>query len=66
MRFDPGDAVMVGDSPYDIAMGHRAGMPTCAVTYGAAEPERLLAETPTHVAHAPGDLLAALAGAETA
>ena len=30
----PSEAVVVGDTTFDILMGHRAGCPTCGVTYG--------------------------------
>ena len=36
------DAVVVGDMPYDIEMGKRAGVLTCGVTYGNADRETLL------------------------
>ena len=34
-------AVMIGDTEYDLEMGHRAKMDTIAVSYGAHEMERL-------------------------
>lgn len=42
----PADAVMVGDTEYDLDMGQRAGMDTIAVSYGAHAPERLSAYSP--------------------
>jgi phosphoglycolate phosphatase len=33
-RVDPARAVVVGDTTFDIDMGHAAGAATCAVTYG--------------------------------
>ncbi|UTF60546.1 HAD-IA family hydrolase [Gilvimarinus sp. DA14] len=35
------EAVMVGDTEYDMEMGRRAGMARIAVSYGAHKPERL-------------------------
>ena len=39
-------ALMVGDTTYDMAMAHKAGMPRLAVSYGAHALERLLAYEP--------------------
>lgn len=35
------EAIVVGDTRYDIAMGRRAGTLTCAVSYGNGQPEEL-------------------------
>jgi phosphoglycolate phosphatase len=43
---DPGRAVMVGDTVYDMQMAARAGMASIAVGYGVQPRERLLAEAP--------------------
>jgi phosphoglycolate phosphatase len=43
---DPGRALMVGDSVYDMQMAARAGMAAIAVSYGVQPCERLLAEGP--------------------
>jgi len=43
---DAGRAVMVGDSPGDVAAGKAAGMGTCAVTYGYRPKEVLSAARP--------------------
>lgn len=40
-RFEPQDAVMVGDTEYDMEMARRAGMPKVAVSYGAHDISRL-------------------------
>ena len=46
-------SVMIGDTVYDLRMGHAAGMDTCAVTYGFHPADELRAEHPTYVvAHA--------------
>jgi phosphoglycolate phosphatase len=39
-------AVMIGDTEFDLAMAHAIGMPSCAVSFGAHAPERLLALKP--------------------
>lgn len=41
-------ALMVGDTEYDIHMAKNAGMESVAVTYGVHERERLLKCDPTH------------------
>lgn len=35
----PQNIIVVGDTNYDIAMGHAAGTMTCGVTYGNGKPE---------------------------
>lgn len=53
----PNEAVMVGDSPFDIASGKGAGCQTVAVTYSKITP-RLLAEAqPTLMIDSISDLL---------
>ena len=37
----PHDAVMVGDTEYDLEMAHRFGMPSIGVSYGVHHPDRL-------------------------
>lgn len=54
------EAVMVGDTTWDMRMGRAAGASTCAVTYGSHSLDDLRREDPTHVVHAPRDLPAAL------
>jgi phosphoglycolate phosphatase len=41
--------LMVGDSIFDIEMGHAAGVATCAAAYGMQEPETLRALQPRFV-----------------
>ncbi|MET9227246.1 HAD family hydrolase [Lentzea sp. NPDC003310] len=41
------DAVMVGDTTYDIGMAHGAGMASVAVTYGVHGVDQLLGAEPT-------------------
>ena len=38
----PEDALVVGDTWYDIEMGRRAGVRTCGVTYGNGTREELV------------------------
>jgi phosphoglycolate phosphatase len=44
---DPKEAVFIGDSPPDIEMGQRLGMPTVAVSYGYTELSVLTSYQPT-------------------
>lgn len=44
----PDRTLMVGDTTFDIEMGHRAGMSTCAVTYGCHAKDRLAKAQPHH------------------
>lgn len=43
----PARMLVVGDTTYDIEMGHAAGARTCAVTYGSHDALRLAAVRPT-------------------
>lgn len=52
----PSRILVVGDTTYDIEMGHAAGARTCAVTYGNHDVERLHTARPHHYT----DTLAAL------
>ena len=57
----PGDAVYVGDSPFDIRAGKDAGATAIAVTWGGMHPlDRVLDEGPDAVATTPEELLALL------
>jgi len=38
LEVDPGQAVLVGDSPVDVAAARAVGMPVCVVRYGYAGP----------------------------
>jgi pyrophosphatase PpaX len=51
------EALMVGDSPLDIAAGRRAGARTAAALWGTVEASPLLAEAPDHRLTHPEDLL---------
>lgn len=46
-----GDALMIGDTEYDLEMGYRIGMPTAAVSYGAHHLDRLRQHQPRTEIH---------------
>lgn len=48
LSLTPGEAVVVGDTTYDLLMGAGAGCRTVAVTYGNHPLPRLLTARPTH------------------
>lgn len=45
----PGNAIVVGDTTFDIAMGQGAGCQTCGVTYGNQTRTQLEAQHPTYL-----------------
>jgi phosphoglycolate phosphatase len=53
----PRDCLFVGDSAADMEAGRRAGIPTCAVTWGYGEPEELARWEPDFCIDAPHQLL---------
>jgi phosphoglycolate phosphatase len=53
----PGDCLFVGDSPADIEAAHRAGVQSCAVTYGYGKREELAKWQPTYWANSLSELL---------
>lgn len=56
------EAVMIGDTVYDMDMAARAGMPAIGVTWGVHEAEQLAVFEPVRVVHEVEDLSAALFG----
>ncbi len=56
----PERTLMVGDTTFDIHMGRRAGVDTCAVTYGYHDRDRLARAEPHHWLHRMADLPALL------
>jgi phosphoglycolate phosphatase len=52
------DCLFIGDAPTDIEAGHRAGIRTCAVTWGYGDRQQLADAKPDFWAHAPHELLA--------
>ncbi|MBP1647527.1 MAG: HAD-superfamily hydrolase, subfamily variant 3 [Bacteroidetes bacterium] len=57
-RWDPAGTLMVGDTDNDILAGQRAGIATCAVTYGSLTEEQLRLYSPDHVIRSLPELLA--------
>lgn len=53
----PDEAIMVGDSPYDILSGKNAGAKTCGVTYTALPLEKLKESKPDFYVDKPLDIL---------
>ena len=51
------DCLFIGDAPTDIEAGHRAGVRTCAVTWGYGDHRELTDSRPDFWAHAPHELL---------
>lgn len=56
------DAVIVGDTVYDVKMGKNAGVDTCAVTYGVHGHDELSRELPTYLIDSPWELLEVIVG----
>lgn len=64
LGIDPSEAIMIGDSVYDLRCGRMAGCPVVAVSYGATQHETLAAENPDLIFRTPEELrdwIAALA-----
>jgi phosphoglycolate phosphatase len=57
LEVDPADALFVGDSAADMAAAQRAGVRSCAVTYGYGKREDLEKWTPTYWIDDPRELL---------
>ncbi len=53
----PTDCLFIGDSAADMEAGHRAGIATCAVTWGYGEPADLAQHNPDFWIDAPHQLL---------
>lgn len=54
---EPHEAVMIGDSVYDLRCARHAGVTAIAVGYGASDRETLLAESPSAFFETPKHLL---------
>ncbi len=52
----PEHALMIGDTIFDVQMGHAAGVRTCAVTWGNHSVRRLRHANPTYVARDASDM----------
>ncbi|MCW6659925.1 HAD family hydrolase [Aerococcaceae bacterium NML191292] len=48
-QLNPQQTIMIGDATFDIQMGNRAQVQTCAVTWGAHSLDLLQAERPTFI-----------------
>ena len=59
----PGQAIMIGDTTFDIEMGQAAGVDTCAVTYGSHSAEELSALNPTYIVDSAPEIQDVLLGA---
>jgi pyrophosphatase PpaX len=57
---DPGKAIFIGDSIYDIQSGKAAGTLTAAVLWGAATETTLKEQNPDFIISSPEDLLSSL------
>lgn len=55
------DALVIGDTEFDIEMGQRAGAATCGVTWGNQSREQLAARQPTYLATTVTELRSVLA-----
>ena len=60
LNIKPENAIIVGDSTHDILAGKRAGVRTCAVTYGYREKKILANESPDYLIHKLPELLSIL------
>lgn len=59
----PTDAIMVGDTTFDLDMARCIGVPAIAVTWGVHPVERLQTSRPDAFAHSVDELAAAIEGA---
>lgn len=57
LQIKPNQAVMIGDSVFDLRCARAAGVTPIAVGFGASDRETLLAESPAAYFESPGDLL---------
>ena len=60
LNVKPENTLMVGDSTHDIHAGKRAGVKTCAVTYGYRDEKILASESPDFLIHKLTDLVGIL------
>lgn len=57
LRVTPARMLVVGDTVFDVEMGHAAGARTCAVSHGSHDVARLRAANPTFVIDSFAELL---------
>lgn len=65
LGYEPGDAVFVGDSVYDMAAGNAAGVTTVAALWGPFSREDLAASNPSHYLQRMADLPKLLADVQS-
>jgi phosphoglycolate phosphatase len=56
---NPEDCLFIGDSPSDMEAGRRAGVRTCAVTWGYGDPDELAKFEPDYWVSSPQELVPA-------
>ena len=61
-QWDPTETLMVGDTDNDVLAGQRAGIATCAVTYGSLTEEELRTFAPDHIIRTFPELLPVVEG----
>ena len=60
LGFEPGQAIMIGDTVYDIKAGARAGTRTGAALWGSVNPDALLSEKPDYAFKKPYEIVSQL------
>lgn len=63
-KCEPEEALVVGDTVFDLQMGRSAGCHTCGVTYGNNSYEELKAQNPTYIINDFGELKSIFLAAE--
>lgn len=61
-QWDSAETLMVGDTDSDVVAGQRAGIATCAVTYGSLTEEQLRAFSPNYIIRRLPELLEVVDG----
>ncbi len=61
-QWQPDETLMVGDTDSDVLAGQRAGIETCAVTYGSLTEEQLRAYSPDYIIRNMPELLKVVDG----
>jgi phosphoglycolate phosphatase len=56
-EIDPDQAVMIGDTSYDMAMARAAGVTSIGVAWGYHSPDELKEAGADHLVYRPADLL---------
>ncbi len=62
LQVEPEQALMVGDTEYDLHMAHTLGTPSCAVSWGVHSRERLQAQGPGWMCDSVAELEALIEG----